>query len=78
MKVVPTFKDVYSGFGAMLPGPTQFMIDLSEIVKKFLLLFIIAAAAAIWGWLHFIKTKAGPYILGFPPHQTADFWPHCA
>src|SRR5208282_5959117 len=24
VKVIPTFKDIYSGFGAKLPGPTQF------------------------------------------------------
>jgi type IV pilus assembly protein PilC len=59
VKVVPTFKDVYSGFGATLPGPTQIMIDLSEIVQKYFLLFIILAAAAIWGWFHFIKTTSG-------------------
>jgi type IV pilus assembly protein PilC len=59
VKVVPTFKDVYSGFGATLPGPTQLMIDLSEIVQKYFLLFIILAAAAIWGWFHFIKTTSG-------------------
>ncbi len=59
VKVVPTFKEIYSGFGAQLPGPTQFLIDLSDLIKKYLLLFIIAAAAAIWGWFHFIKTKPG-------------------
>ena len=59
VKVVPTFKDVYSGFGATLPGPTQLMIDLSEIVQKYFLLFIILAAVAIWGWFHFIKTTSG-------------------
>jgi type IV pilus assembly protein PilC len=59
VKVVPTFKEVYAGFGAQLPGPTQLMINLSDLVKKFLLLFIIAAVAAIWGWFRFIKTKPG-------------------
>jgi len=59
VKVVPTFKEIYSGFGAQLPGPTQFLINLSDLIKKYLLLFIIAGAAAIWGWFHFIKTKPG-------------------
>jgi type IV pilus assembly protein PilC len=59
VKVVPTFKDVYSGFGAALPGPTQFMMDISEILKKYLLVLIVAAGAAVWGWLYFIKTPAG-------------------
>ena len=59
VKVVPTFKEIYSGFGAQLPGPTQFLMDISDIIKKYLILFIIAGGAAIWGWLYFIKTKSG-------------------
>ncbi len=59
VKVIPTFKDIYSGFGAALPGPTQFLIDISDIIKRFLILFIIGGVAAVWGWLYFIKTKSG-------------------
>jgi type IV pilus assembly protein PilC len=59
VKVIPTFKDVYSGFGAALPGPTQFLMDISDIVRHWLLLLIVIAGAAIWGWLYFIKTKRG-------------------
>jgi type IV pilus assembly protein PilC len=59
VKVIPTFKDVYSGFGAQLPGPTQFLMNISDLVKSYLIFFIIAAGAAIWGWLYFIKTKSG-------------------
>jgi len=59
VKVIPTFKDIYSGFGAQLPGPTQFMIDLSDLVKKYLLVLIGGAVLAAWGWFYFIKTKAG-------------------
>jgi type IV pilus assembly protein PilC len=59
VKVVPTFKDIYSGFGAQLPGPTQFLMDLSDVIKKYLILFILGGGAAIWGWLYFIKTKSG-------------------
>src|SRR3954469_16063141 len=32
IKVVPVFGDIYSGFGAKLPGPTQFLIDVSNLV----------------------------------------------
>jgi type IV pilus assembly protein PilC len=59
VRVIPTFKDIYSSFNAKLPAPTMFMIDLSEIVKKYLLLLLIAAGAAVWGWLYFIKTPTG-------------------
>src|ERR671922_1789239 len=33
VKVVPVFADVYKGFGARLPGPTLFLISLSDVVK---------------------------------------------
>jgi type IV pilus assembly protein PilC len=59
VKVIPTFKDVYSGFGAQLPGPTQVLMDISDIVKHWLPLLIILAAGAVWGWLYFIKTPTG-------------------
>jgi len=59
VKVIPTFKDIYAGFGAALPGPTQFMITLSDIVKHYLLLLIGGAILGIWGWFYFIKTKPG-------------------
>jgi type IV pilus assembly protein PilC len=59
VRVIPTFKEVYQGFGAKLPVPTEFMIGLSEIVQHYLLYLIILAGAGVWAWLHFIKTKQG-------------------
>src|SRR6266545_3858942 len=35
VKVVPVFGEIYTGFGAKLPGPTQFLISLSNVVKKY-------------------------------------------
>jgi type IV pilus assembly protein PilC len=59
VKVVPTFKEIYSGFGAQLPGPTQIMMDLSDLVKNYLILLIAGAGLLVWGWFYFIKTKSG-------------------
>jgi type IV pilus assembly protein PilC len=59
VKVIPTFADVYSGFGAALPAPTQIMINISSFVGHNLLYIIGVVGAAIWGWLHFIKTPKG-------------------
>jgi type IV pilus assembly protein PilC len=59
VKVVPVFGDIYTGFGAKLPGPTQFLIDLSNIVKKYFLLLILGGGGGVYGWLYFIKTKSG-------------------
>ena len=36
VKVVPVFGEIYTGFGAKLPGPTQFLINLSKIVQELL------------------------------------------
>ena len=59
VKVVPVFGDVYSGFGAKLPAPTQFLINISNFLKSYILYFIVAGGGAIWGWFYFIKTPAG-------------------
>jgi type IV pilus assembly protein PilC len=59
VRVIPTFKEVYSGFGAKLPGPTQVMMDISDVVRHYLIFLILIAGAAIWGWLYYIKTKPG-------------------
>jgi type IV pilus assembly protein PilC len=59
VKVIPVFGEIYSGFGAKLPGPTQFLISLSELVKKYFLLLLLAGGGLTYAWLYFIKTKAG-------------------
>jgi type IV pilus assembly protein PilC len=63
IKVIPVFAEVYQGFGAKLPAPTQALIDLSDLVRRFFIVFIIVFVALIYGWLYFIKTKSG-----------RDFW----
>ncbi len=47
VKVIPTFKEVYTGFGAALPGPTQVLMDISDVVRSYLILFVIAGGAAV-------------------------------
>ena len=59
VRVIPTFKEIYDGFGAKLPLPTELMIGLSDLVKHYLLLMIVLAGAGVWSWLWWIKTKAG-------------------
>jgi type IV pilus assembly protein PilC len=59
VKVVPVFGDIFSSFNAKLPGPTLFMINLSEFVKKYILLLLIAGGGLVYGWFYFVKTKPG-------------------
>jgi len=62
VKVVPTFRDVFSSFGAKLPWPTQLVIDISEFLssKKALLLFVFAIGIYIAVTMY-RKTKTGAY-----------------
>jgi type IV pilus assembly protein PilC len=59
IKVVPVFGEIFQSFGAALPAPTQFLIDLSHFVQKFILLILIGGGGAVYGWFYFIKTPAG-------------------
>lgn len=59
VKVIPVFGEVYDGFGAELPAPTQALINLSHFVKTWWYVMALVAGAAVYGWLHFIKTPTG-------------------
>src|SRR5437667_4343407 len=59
VKVVPVFGEIFASFGATLPAPTQFLINVSDVVKKYLLVIIIAGARAVYALLYFIKTPVG-------------------
>jgi type IV pilus assembly protein PilC len=59
VKVVPVFADIFSGFGAKLPAPTQALVNVSDFVKRFIILIVLAGGGTVYGWLHFIKTKVG-------------------
>ncbi len=59
VKVVPVFGEIYAGFGSKLPGPTLFLIQLSEIVKSYIILILLGGGGAVYAWLYIIKTKPG-------------------
>jgi type IV pilus assembly protein PilC len=59
VKVIPVFADIYSGFGAKLPGPTQFLMAISDIVKHYFMLLLLGGGGAVYAWLYFIKTPKG-------------------
>src|SRR3954447_16192588 len=59
VKVVPVFGEIFASFGAELPAPTQALINISNAVKHYLVLILVAGGAAVYGWLYFIKTPVG-------------------
>src|SRR5689334_2624054 len=56
VKVVPVFGEIFASFGAALPAPTQYLINLSNFVKKYIILILLAGGGGVYGWLYFIKT----------------------
>jgi len=59
VKVVPVFGEIFQSFQAALPAPTQYLLDISHFVTRFIIPIIIVAIGVVYGWLYFIKTKMG-------------------
>jgi type IV pilus assembly protein PilC len=62
--VVPSFKKVFSSFGADLPAPTLIVMAISEFVVKWWWLGAIIFAAIVFGFLFMLKRSAA-FRLGF-------------
>lgn len=59
LKVVPAFEEIYSSLGGELPGPTRFLIDLSNVLKQKLLLVVAAFVILGFTGYAFFKTEKG-------------------
>lgn len=59
VKVVPVFGEIFASFGGKLPLPTQYLINVSDFVRKFFFFMLIGSGVGVWGWLYFIKTPPG-------------------
>ncbi|HEY4284315.1 MAG TPA: type II secretion system F family protein, partial [Chthoniobacterales bacterium] len=59
VRVVPIFGEIFKDFGAKLPPPTQFLIDLSEFVRGNWYFLTLGIAGAIFGVRYFLRSKRG-------------------
>lgn len=59
VKVVPVFENVYTSFGAQLPGPTQTLINLSHFLQRYFIVIIPAMIGAVLAFRYYIKTPKG-------------------
>ena len=55
--IVPVFAVMYEDFGGQLPAPTQFLVDLSEALRKYGIFFAAGIVALV---VTFKKWKASP------------------
>ena len=51
VKVIPVFKKMFEEFGGTLPAPTQFVVDMSEFMQKWLALILGVMFASVVGFL---------------------------
>jgi type IV pilus assembly protein PilC len=59
VKVVPTFQELFEGFGAELPAFTQFVIGISEGLQANFLMILLIIAALIIGFTEGRKRSQG-------------------
>lgn len=57
--VIPTFAKMFADFGGELPGPTKFVIGLSNFLLKYIIVIIIAIAALVMAIKKFYATPTG-------------------
>ncbi len=63
IKVTPVFAKMFSDFGQQLPAPTQFVVDLSEWLRKYILHLMGGIAAVITIAVMFYRNKKGRRIV---------------
>ncbi len=57
--VIPVFEEMFADFGGELPGPTQFVVALSDMVKSKIVYIIIAIILFIIAFKKFHSTEKG-------------------
>jgi len=57
--VIPVFAAMFKDFGAQLPAPTQFLIDLSNFLKEWWWAIGMATYGGWWGLMKFTATPNG-------------------
>ena len=61
LKVIPVFEDIFSGFGAALPAPTQFLIDLSHGAQRYFWGIVIFLVVFVLLFKRYISTETGRF-----------------
>ncbi len=57
--VIPTFEQLFEGFGATLPLPTVIVLEASRIVRAYILVMLAGLVAAMVGLRFYYRTPGG-------------------
>jgi type IV pilus assembly protein PilC len=66
VRVVPVFGEIFKDFGAKLPAPTQFLIDLSDFIRAKWYFMILGIGGVVFGARFFLRSTRG--------RQLSDRW----
>jgi len=59
VRVVPVFSEIFKDFGANLPAPTQFLINLSDFVRGNWYYLVLIIGGGVFGVRTFMRSKRG-------------------
>ncbi len=59
--IVPVFASIYADFGAQLPGPTQFLLNVSNAMRHNALIAVAIITGLVIAFKKFKKTPQGAY-----------------
>jgi len=59
IKVIPIFKEIYSGFGAKLPTPTLVLLAISDFIRHYFSFAIMSVVAVTFLLNRFATTEKG-------------------
>ncbi len=59
VKVVPVFGSIFADFGAKLPAPTQFLIDLSDFIRSYWYIIVGVIVGVFYAIRAWVKSKSG-------------------
>ena len=59
--IVPVFAGIYKDFGGQLPAPTQFLVNVSNLLRNYGVFVIAAVAVLVTLFKRYLKTETGTY-----------------
>jgi type IV pilus assembly protein PilC len=57
IKVIPSFQSMFNSFGAELPAPTQFVVNLSEVTQEYFVYIVAGIVLLVVGLYQALKTS---------------------
>ncbi|MCK5879517.1 MAG: type II secretion system F family protein, partial [Holophagae bacterium] len=57
--VIPQFKEIFDSMNQELPGPTRFLMGVSDFILGYKWLILFVVVGIVYGYRHWVSTQAG-------------------